>query len=133
LAAWKRKRGMSSRSKKRRRTVAKKKARRRRRRGYSGGRGMERLKVFGAGTLYGYIRSKTNMLQQIPILDAVGRDATNAIGLHFLAKHFRSRWLDRMATAVAGHVGVNLGASGLDVEAAAAMEGGDEISGALDI
>lgn len=83
------------------------------------------------GTAYGYLKAKTTVLEKVPVIEALGRDATAAVALHYLAKHFRSKYLDAMATAVAGHVGVEFGEAGLNMEEFASMSGGGDISGVL--
>lgn len=104
-----------------------KRRRRRRRRGGGGNRGTRRLRVLGAGAAYGYLKAKTQMLAQVPVIEGIGRDATSAVALHFLAKYFRSRWLDDAATAVAGHVGVEFGEAGMNMQEFASMSGDDEL------
>lgn len=112
--------------------MPRRKGRRRRRRGNGGSYGANRLRVAGMGAAYGYLKAKTGILEKAPFVEAVGRDATNAVVLHYAAKHFRSKWLDAMATAVAGHVGVNLGRAGMDVAEFAQMSGDDDIAGVLE-
>lgn len=109
--------------------VAKKK-RRSRRRG-NPGYGKKRLYVAGAGAAYGYLMKQTTVAENVPVIAGLGRDATNAIALHFLAKHFKSKWLDYAATAVAGHVGCELGEANFKLEELATMSGGD-VSGYID-
>jgi hypothetical protein len=83
------------------------------------------LHVAAAGAAYGYLMKATKVADTLPKVDAIGRDATNAIALHLLAKYMKSKWLDYAATAVAGKVGCDLGEAKFNMEEFAAMSGGD--------
>jgi len=139
--AWKRKRGLLGGSRKRRagkrNGMSKRKNRRRRRRGRNYGK--ERLKVLGMGAIYGKLRRKDtsgkSMLDAVPVIDSIGATATHAVMAHFGAQWFRNKWLDALATALAGHCGVQFGLTDFNMESFAKLEGDDydEISGALDV
>lgn len=114
--------------------MARRRRKRSRRRLGGASYGTKRAYVAGAGAAYGYLMKSVAGTQALPYVKTIGRDATNAIVLHLLAKQFRNKWLDYCATAVAGHVGCELGEANFNLEALATMSGGAfEIAGDVDL
>lgn len=134
-------------TKRRRRRGARKgsamaKRKRRRASGASGtlGKVGTKAKVFGAGAVYGYVKERTKLLTNAAgepyRIDAIGQDATVMVAAHLAAKHGprdTRRAFDYLGLAIAGKLGMQVGASGGDFKAALQGAGDDDdLVGALD-
>lgn len=108
--------------------------------GYSAGYGW--ISKGGSGSAAVYARMLLEKITPDSIVASVGRPATHGLILHFGAKYIPGlpgivkRTASRLGKAALLHAAHNFGASGLDLQAAASLEGDEEydntLSGAMD-
>lgn len=117
---------------------------RRRRRGGGGNPGtslMARLQgVPLGGAIYGFVKGKTELLKDVPVIDEIGADATFGLAAHFInSQFFKNPWLDKMASAALTIAAAKLGAGGFEFSALKASgddngDGdGDKVEGVIDV
>ena len=102
---------------------------------------MTRAKIFGSCAVYGWAKEHgaPENMAKIPVIDSIGVDATNMLIAHGIAKYgpkFSRKWMDYLATGLAGSTGLRFGLNDFtlpgSVTGLAGGEGRGAIGGSLD-